>query len=175
MDGGDCSRNHSSSEFQLQPEQLPATDTKANQSFRYLFNKTERIPRMVAEHNTKVMRLNKLRRKRTPKNITEGHDERSLVFDSYAASLQHTNRVLNLRYGFKVRYAAAHSPILIDSDIMQDLQDTFRKEFAKTSKNRVRHDDDMQYALSYYYYLMSERSNVTLDEMFDLFDTDKSG
>lgn len=190
MDGGDCYLNQTfdskeglvysyetnTKAIDQNLQTRASQSLQASQNLGYLFNKTGRIRDAVAEHNTKVMLLNKLRRiKRRPKNGTEVQRNERLVFDLYAASLQHTNRVLNLRYGFKARYAAAHNPILIDKDVMQELQTEFAKEFRTTSSNRVRHDDDMQYAFSYYYYLMSESVNRTVDEIFDLYDTDNSG
>lgn len=99
----------------------------------------------------------------------------TLSVDAYGASLQHTNRVLNLKYGFTVRYVPAHSPILIDKEIMDMMQLNFRNKFRKTSQNKFRSYDDMQYSFSYYYFIIHEKNLRNVGEVFDIFDTDKSG
>lgn len=94
--------------------------------------------------------------------------------DAYSASLQHSNKIFNFRYGFQTRYVPAHSPILIDIDIITKLQEAFTKEFSITSRNRVRSIDDMQYEFSYYYFIRHEREFRDVGQIFDEFDTDSS-
>lgn len=60
-------------------------------------------------------------------------------------------------------------------DIMQELERTFPREFEITERNRFRHDDDMQFGFSYYYFLMSETTTKSTSEIFDEFDSDGSG
>lgn len=116
-------------------------------------------------------------------NLNETHNgyeiknERLLApinVDSYALSLQHTNRVFNKAYDFISRKVPAHAPILIDKYIMGELQEKFEKEFRETIKNKIRSSNDIQYQFSYYYYIISERVNKSLEEIFDQFDTDRS-
>lgn len=51
----------------------------------------------------------------------------------------------------------------------------FPEEFDKTSAHRVRHSEDMQFAFSYFYFLMSAQQQLNVSEVFDEIDTDHSG
>ena len=51
----------------------------------------------------------------------------------------------------------------------------FPEEFDVTSSHKVRAGDDMQFAFSYFYFLMEEMRNVTIEEIFSELDRDKSG
>lgn len=139
----------------------------------------------VNEHNKHVIMWDKIKRREISRrlgkrgslntqNSTLVSRLRSASFDAYGASLQHTNRLYNLNYGFTTRQVPAHAPIMIDRDIMGDLQQKFSKEFTTTSRNRFRQADDMQFSFSYYYYVVSEKVERSVGEIFDLFDTDKS-
>ncbi|XP_046742715.1 N-acetylglucosamine-1-phosphotransferase subunits alpha/beta isoform X2 [Diprion similis] len=101
------------------------------------------------------------------------HKSRKL--DTYAESLLYVNRIYNSVYGFERRRVPAHMPHLFDKSIIQDMQTKFDKEFKKTSSHRVRDREDMQFAFSYFYFLTSEKFNVTIETIFDMYDTDKSG
>lgn len=95
--------------------------------------------------------------------------------DTYAESLLYVNRIYNAAYGFERRRVPAHMPHLLDKQIIIDMHDKFKFEFEKTSSHRVRNSQDMQFAFSYFYYLISEKQQSTAGEIFDKFDTDKSG
>ncbi|VEN43957.1 unnamed protein product [Callosobruchus maculatus] len=130
-------------------------------------------------HNKMVLRKDKLRRrmlrKRKDSSNVHWHFQSNSHVDAYSASLQHTNRMLNNRYGFRTRKVPSHAPILIDKEIVTRLQETFLKEFEVTERNRVRRYDDIQFSFAYYYYLMSEQIEISTGEIFKEFDTDKSG
>ena len=51
----------------------------------------------------------------------------------------------------------------------------FPEEFDKTSGHRVRHSEDMQFAFSYFYFLMSAQQQLNVSDVFDEIDTDHSG
>lgn len=51
----------------------------------------------------------------------------------------------------------------------------FPREWDETSSHKLRSPVDMQFAFSYFYYLMSEEVDVTVDELFKSYDTDHSG
>ncbi|XP_040885905.1 N-acetylglucosamine-1-phosphotransferase subunits alpha/beta isoform X2 [Toxotes jaculatrix] len=95
--------------------------------------------------------------------------------DTFADSLRYVNKLLNSQFGFTSRKVPAHMPHMIDRLIMQELQDTFPEEFDKTSGHRVRHSEDMQFAFSYFYFLMSAQQQLNVSEVFDEIDTDHSG
>ncbi|XP_029017081.1 N-acetylglucosamine-1-phosphotransferase subunits alpha/beta [Betta splendens] len=97
------------------------------------------------------------------------------LHDTFANSLRYVNKLLNSQFGFTSRKVPAHMPHMIDRLIMQELQDTFPEEFDKTSGHRVRHSEDMQFAFSYFYFLMSAQQQLNVSEVFDEIDTDHSG
>ena len=95
--------------------------------------------------------------------------------DTFADSLRHVNRLFTKVYGHEARKVPAHMPHFIQSDIMKSLQETFAEEFDKTSSHRVRTADDMQYAFTYSYFLMSQTKELDIEGTFEKLDTDKSG
>ncbi|XP_011060691.1 PREDICTED: N-acetylglucosamine-1-phosphotransferase subunits alpha/beta isoform X1 [Acromyrmex echinatior] len=94
--------------------------------------------------------------------------------DTYAESLLYVNKIYNAAYGFERRRVPAHMPHLIDKWIVNNMQEKFESEFKKTSSHKVRDSEDMQFAFSYFYFLYSEKRKISVGEMFDMFDTDKS-
>ena len=103
------------------------------------------------------------------------HWKHKRQLDTYAESLLYVNRIYNVAYGFERRKVPAHMPHLIDKWIVTDMQKKFEHEFKKTSSHKVRNSEDMQFAFSYFYFLTSEKRRIPIEEIFDKFDTDKSG
>nr|XP_033809201.1 N-acetylglucosamine-1-phosphotransferase subunits alpha/beta isoform X2 [Geotrypetes seraphini] len=95
--------------------------------------------------------------------------------DTFADSLRYVNKLLNSKFGFTSRKVPAHMPHMVDRIVMQELQDMYPAEFDKTSTHKVRHSEDMQFAFSYFYYLMSAVAPLNISLVFDEVDTDKSG
>lgn len=130
--------------------------------------------------------IEQLRRYRNDKNLTRSnssikklaysnqwkHNARGL--DTYAESLLYVNKIYNAVYGLERRRVPAHMPHLIDKSIVNNMQEKFKFEFQKTSSHKVRDSEDMQFAFSYFYFLASEKRKVPIEEIFDMFDTDKS-
>ncbi|TMS02758.1 N-acetylglucosamine-1-phosphotransferase subunits alpha/beta [Larimichthys crocea] len=106
---------------------------------------------------------------------TDGAAAARKLQDTFADSLRYVNKLLNGQFGFTSRKVPAHMPHMIDRLVMQELQDTFPEEFDKTSAHRVRHSEDMQFAFSYFYFLMSAQQQLNVSEVFDEIDTDHSG
>ncbi|XP_072171737.1 N-acetylglucosamine-1-phosphotransferase subunits alpha/beta-like [Diadema setosum] len=97
------------------------------------------------------------------------------LLDTFGDSLRHVNKLFNKKFGYQARKVPAHMPHMIDVGIMNDLQAEFAEEYDITSSHRLRHPRDMQYAFSYFYYLMGTPKIVNVTEVFDEFDTDDSG
>ncbi|KAM9313503.1 N-acetylglucosamine-1-phosphotransferase subunits alpha/beta [Gastrophryne carolinensis] len=95
--------------------------------------------------------------------------------DTFADSLRYVNKLLNGKFGFTSRKVPAHMPHMIDRIVMQELQDLFPAEFDKTSAHKVRHSEDMQFAFSFFYYLMSAIQPLNVSQVFNDVDTDGSG
>lgn len=94
--------------------------------------------------------------------------------DTYAESLLYVNKIYNKAYGLERRRVPAHMPHLLDRTIITEMQEKFAGDFDKTSSHRLRDSEDMQFAFSYFYFLLSEKRSVSAAEIFDAFDTDKS-
>jgi UDP-N-acetylglucosamine-lysosomal-enzyme len=92
------------------------------------------------------------------------------LLDTFADSLRYVNRLFNQIYGYMARKVPAHMPHYIDREIMSNLQEKFQLEFDKTSSNRLRSATDMQYAFTYYYYVISELENFDPSRIFDEMD-----
>ncbi|XP_069085115.1 N-acetylglucosamine-1-phosphotransferase subunits alpha/beta isoform X2 [Pleurodeles waltl] len=106
---------------------------------------------------------------------SEGTRTRRQLKDTFANSLRYVNKLLNNKFGFASRKVPAHMPHMIDRIVMQELQDMYPDEFDKTSAHKVRHSEDMQFAFSYFYYLMSAIEPLNISKVFDDVDTDGSG
>ncbi|KAJ8980378.1 hypothetical protein NQ317_009372 [Molorchus minor] len=152
----------------------PKASTKPNQLLRvYNMNNVKNVSKFVNDFNRMTLVNDKTRRskfkKRKRSYFKAGNRtfysllKPSINVDAYSSSLQYTNRMLNGKYGFKTRKVPSHAPILIDTDIMDDLQKVFGKE------------NDVQFSFSYYYFVMSEAKTRDVSSIFDEFDTDYSG
>ena len=95
--------------------------------------------------------------------------------DVYADSLRHVNKLFNKAYGSEGRKVPAHMPHMVNKEIMGELQAKYPEQYELTSMHRVRSSDDMQFSFSYFYFLMSERKQMDLDDAFSELDTDQSG
>ncbi|GJQ85928.1 hypothetical protein Trydic_g21777 [Trypoxylus dichotomus] len=133
------------------------------------------VRRLIETHNRNKMLEEKLKRRKQKTTLSPSELKKTQYFDAYRESLQYTNRLFNTRYGFIPRYVPAHMPFLIDRDIVGELQAAFRREFKLTSRNKLRSANDMQFSFSYFHFLISEKVDVDIGEIFDDFDTDESG
>ena len=97
------------------------------------------------------------------------------LLDTYADSLRHVSKIYNHAYGYTARRVPGHMPHMINRNIAASMQEKFAKDWDMTSSHQMRRSDDMQFAFSYFYFLMSEPLNSSIDEMFAEIDTDKSG
>ncbi|XP_066905780.1 N-acetylglucosamine-1-phosphotransferase subunits alpha/beta isoform X2 [Halyomorpha halys] len=95
--------------------------------------------------------------------------------DTYARSLLYVNDLMNRNYRYLMRKVPAHMPHLIDKAILKSLHSKFQKQFEETSSHRFRSANDMQFAFSYFQFILSEREILSDYEIFDKFDTDNSG
>ncbi|XP_075712804.1 N-acetylglucosamine-1-phosphotransferase subunits alpha/beta isoform X2 [Rhinoderma darwinii] len=107
--------------------------------------------------------------------ITDGKQVGRKLQDTFADSLRYVNKLLNSKFGFASRKVPAHMPHMIDRIVMQHLQDLYPAEFDKTSAHNVRHIEDMQFAFSFFYYLMSAIQPLNISQIFYEVDTDGSG
>ncbi|XP_075250719.1 N-acetylglucosamine-1-phosphotransferase subunits alpha/beta-like isoform X2 [Convolutriloba macropyga] len=99
-----------------------------------------------------------------------------LTKDTFKESLRYVNRLYDQEFGGSTqRMVIAHMPHFINKDIMLELQTRFSEQFERTSKNKVRMGNDMQYAFSYFQYLISVKKSSDYLDVFEFFDSDNSG
>lgn len=94
--------------------------------------------------------------------------------DVFAKSLIYSNKFFNKIYGFRTRKVLAHVGFLLEKSIIEEMMFKFSKEIRKTQLHRFRNPEDLQYAFTYYNFLISENFNQTSEEIFNIFDTDNS-
>ena len=97
------------------------------------------------------------------------------IFDTFANSLRHVSRIYNKAYGYVSRKVPAHMAHFIDKHIVAEMQARFPEDWDATSSHQIRSSSDMQFAFSYFYYLMSEPKNLTITQFFEELDVDHSG
>ena len=100
---------------------------------------------------------------------------RKLLIDKFGASLIHVNHLLNDEFGRISRKVPAHMPHFINKKIMEKIEKKWELQFNKTSSNRFRSEDDMQYSFTYFYYIMQKYNEKNLNELFFEFDKNKNG
>jgi UDP-N-acetylglucosamine-lysosomal-enzyme len=108
-------------------------------------------------------------------NYRVPHYNSRKLLDTFADSLRYVNVLYTKEYGHRSRKVPAHMPHMINKYIMEELQRKYATQYDLTSSHKLRNVKDMQFAFSYFYYIMSEEVKVPINEVFDKLDTDRSG
>lgn len=124
------------------------------------------------------------------------------LLDMYGDSLKFVNTLLTREFGSSARKVPAHMPHLIDVDMVNQLMnqyvsfllfshfflisflffsggfsnafDRWPEQFDETSSHQLRNSRDMQYAFSYFYFLMQQKVDFNLTEIwYHFIDTDR--
>lgn len=143
-------------------------------------NFVDRVRQLNEQQRAKVeiekeLELEKAIKETDDSNVVRPHPGRRRLLDKFGDSLIHVNKLLNKRYGRVARKVPAHMPHMIQKKVMEEAQELWAPYFDKTSSNRFRSSDDMQYSFTYFYYLMHEGKNYSAIEFFSNLDTDKDG
>eukprot|EP01087_Luapelamoeba_hula_P016073 TRINITY_DN4908_c0_g2_i3.p1 TRINITY_DN4908_c0_g2~~TRINITY_DN4908_c0_g2_i3.p1 ORF type:complete len:1115 (-),score=138.63 TRINITY_DN4908_c0_g2_i3:111-3455(-) len=98
------------------------------------------------------------------------------LLDAFGDSLRHVNRLLDTEFGRESRRVIAHMPHMIDKNIVEQMHARWPEQFDRTSAHKFRGSDDMQFAFSHFYFLMSQREDFDFQKIWtqDL-DNDGSG
>jgi len=88
------------------------------------------------------------------------------LLDNYGESLKYVNKLLNAEFGNAARRVPAHMPHYIQKPIIEKMHKRWPEHFERTSSHRLRAPDDMQFAFSYFYYMMHERKEYNLTTLF---------
>ncbi|XP_018406670.1 PREDICTED: N-acetylglucosamine-1-phosphotransferase subunits alpha/beta [Cyphomyrmex costatus] len=176
--------NSSSRELQAHSTKFDKKDYKSTRDFRPVYSKFlhANTSNKTAYHTKQLKHYRNIMNRAQSNNSVKfnkftypNHWKRNARgLDTYAESLLYVNKIYNAAYGLERRRVPAHMPHLIDKWIVNSMQEKFESEFKKTSSHKVRDSEDMQFAFSYFYFLSSEKRKVSVGEMFDIFDTDKS-
>ncbi|GAM17280.1 hypothetical protein SAMD00019534_004550 [Acytostelium subglobosum LB1] len=98
------------------------------------------------------------------------------LMDMFGDSLKFVNRLLTVEFGVFSRKVPAHMPHMIDKDLMEEIQQKWPAQWERTSSHSLRNPRDMQYAFTYFYYLMHKKVNYDVDTLWnDDLDFDKDG
>uniref|UniRef100_T1K857 LNR domain-containing protein n=1 Tax=Tetranychus urticae TaxID=32264 RepID=T1K857_TETUR len=96
------------------------------------------------------------------------------LLDIFSDSIKHVNYLYNQVFGIKARRIIAHSPILLEKEIIERMWNRFPEQLQATSSHKLRSSNDMQFAFSYFNFLMSETSPTNENEVIQRFNTDDS-
>lgn len=106
---------------------------------------------------------------------SQGFSRRRLL-DMYGDSLKYVNKLMNEAFGPAARKVIAHMPHMIDKNIMTKLQNKWPSQFDATSSHQLRDAHDMQYAFAYFYFLMQEKQDYNMSQIFQIYlDVDHDG
>lgn len=105
----------------------------------------------------------------------KGHIGGRHLLDMFSDSLKYVNHLYNQVFGVKARKVVAHSPILLDIEVINRLWNRFPDELLKTSSHKLRSSDDMQYSFAYFNFLVSETVSSDYHQILSRFDSDRSG
>lgn len=89
------------------------------------------------------------------------------LLDHYGDSLRHVSKLLNMAFAPEARRVPAHMPHYLRKSVIERMQTLWRAEFNATSSHQTRASNDMQYAFSYMWFLMSERIPYNFTEVWN--------
>ncbi|KAF8795915.1 N-acetylglucosamine-1-phosphotransferase like protein [Argiope bruennichi] len=133
-----------------------------------------RTPGVLHDYFQKLKNANKSPNDKKDAYLTYRPTQRHLL-DTFGDSLRHVNKLYNEAFGYEHRKVPSHIAHFVDKNVMSRLTERFSDAFTVTSSHRIRSSNDMQFAFSYYYYLMNEMETLEVETIFNTFDTDKSG
>ncbi|KYQ88805.1 putative glycophosphotransferase [Tieghemostelium lacteum] len=86
--------------------------------------------------------------------------------DVFGDSLKFVNRLYSVEFGSQTRKVPAHMPHMIDVDIMNEMQLKWPKQWGDTSSHQLRSPRDMQYAFSFFYYMIHKKVPFDIDQLW---------
>merc|ERR1719369_291089 len=105
------------------------------------------------------------------KELKESNFKKRKLLDAFGDSLLYVNNLYNKEYGYIQRKVPAHMPHMMDVSILKEMEKKYEKSWARTGSQRLRSKTDMQYSFTYFHYLMQEKTQRTVEQIFDSFDT----
>ena len=129
----------------------------------------------ASDSNNETQSRARSRRRRNLRAAPQ-EEQRAAAPRNTGDSLVHVSMLYHKRFGAMTRKAPAHMPHMIDRDVMATLQEAYPEEFEATSSRRFRGSSDMQFALSYFYWLIHNEVEPDLEVLWNRYlDTDGDG
>ncbi|EFA84682.1 putative glycophosphotransferase [Heterostelium album PN500] len=88
------------------------------------------------------------------------------LMDMFGDSLKYVNRLYTVEFGPSPRKVPAHMPHMIDKDLMEEIQTKWPVQWESTSSHSLRNPRDMQYAFSYFYYMIHKKVPFDFDKLW---------
>lgn len=154
----------------------------SSSSSTFTHESSTRNETLASSHNniTSTTNHSSTSQRRLLSSSSESESSSSYSKDYYGDSLVHVNNIFmkDFRASRETKRVPAHTPLMINRDIMEELQNRYSEQYRKTSTNRFRSSDDMQYAFAYFHWLIlsSRRIDFKIEEFFrDVVDTNRDG
>ena len=109
------------------------------------------------------------------KELKENNFKKRKLLDAFGDSLLYVNTLYNKEYGYVQRKVPAHMPHLLDKNILEEMELKYQTSWDRTGSHKLRSASDIQYSFAYFHYLLQEKTQQTVEQVFDYFDTDRSG
>lgn len=105
-----------------------------------------------------------------------GSFSRRKLLDLFGDSLKFVDRLYSKNFGSAARKVPAHMPHMIDKNKMTELQNRWPDLWDATSSHQFRASNDMQYAFSYFYFLIHQKRDFDIQTVWhDDLDVDHDG
>ncbi|PRP75089.1 hypothetical protein PROFUN_03925 [Planoprotostelium fungivorum] len=96
--------------------------------------------------------------------------------DMYGDSLKFVNSLMNAAYGSVARKVPAHMPHYINLETLQDLHKMWPDKWDATSSHQLRSPQDMQFAFSYFYFMIHQLGVFNMTETwYEYLDVNEDG
>jgi len=97
------------------------------------------------------------------------------LLDMFGDSLKFVNRLYTKEFGSSPRKVPAHMPHMIDVDVMNEIQSKWPEQWDETSSHSLRNSKDMQYAFSFFYYIIHKKVSYNITAVWDQLDGNRDG
>eukprot|EP01117_Protostelium_nocturnum_P010349 TRINITY_DN3721_c0_g1_i2.p1 TRINITY_DN3721_c0_g1~~TRINITY_DN3721_c0_g1_i2.p1 ORF type:complete len:1019 (-),score=326.23 TRINITY_DN3721_c0_g1_i2:164-3220(-) len=98
------------------------------------------------------------------------------LMDNYGESLKFVNSLMNAAFGSTARKVPAHMPHFLSLDVLEDLHKQWPDKWNETSSHQFRSGEDMQFAFSYFYFMIHQLNEFNLTNIWTTYlDTNTDG
>ncbi|KAF2077558.1 hypothetical protein CYY_001176 [Polysphondylium violaceum] len=105
----------------------------------------------------------------------KSQNNRRKLLDMFGDSLKFVNRLYTKEFGSSPRKVPAHMPHMIDVDVMNEIQEKWSEQWDETSSHSLRNSKDMQYAFSFFYYIIHKKVPYNITQVWGQLDGNRDG